>query len=1268
MNDLKRSIQKFQFNVAEPEAFKRWLARNKLTFVEDGKNLSERERTRLLLGCLEESTFHRYEDSQREISDIYSISFDDTVTALTKIFGSTKSLMMRRQQCLQICRANGLSQDYLDYTNSISDAVLDSKLSSMTSDEWSIFLFLRGLNSPGDEKAKLYLMQYVEASEKKNEKLKLSDVHDEWMKFIQMHQQSKIVSVKPSKSSQQVDVNKVDTNRSKKKKKPIPRKPEKSSQDSKKKGEIPTCFYCNKKGHYATNCRSNPKTGNQGGNKGKSKGCDSVHVDGLDVKTEHQAKHRMSVEVCGKDVAFQLDTGSMITLISVKCWEKLGSPPLEKVPHRISCANGTPMAVKGRCLVKFKLKGIEYTEYVYVRDRQTNLLGTSWLNLCPQMRSALAQIVNQVSTSETEASRLEVMLKNDFPEVFKDGLGLCTKEKAEFRTEENAVPVFKRARPVPYGSLEAVETELNRLQEMGVIVPITYAKWAAPIVVIKKKGTGKIRVCADFKCSGLNAALKDEFHPLPTSEDIFSRLKGTVYSQIDLKDAYLQVELDEEAQKLAVINTHRGIFKYLRMTFGLKPAPASFQKIMDKMVSGLTGVAVYWDDIIISASSIEEHEKILRELFERFKEYGFRVSAEKCAFAQKQVTFLGFVDEHGRRPDSKKTEAIRSMKAPTDQKQLASFLGAADWLSRMMQDHQQNADDVVIAEIYDDDDDEDDSIIQKLNPVTETDIRFESQKDHEVSSVVKLVRNDSWKPKPSTEIEKHWIRYRDRLKLIHGCLLLDDRVIVPKSLQKIVLKQLHEGHPGIVQMKQKARSFVFWRGLDSDIENMVRHCNNCQENSKMPRVVPLNPWPVPEAPWKRIHIDFAGPLNGCYLLVVVDAKTKYAEVKLTRSISAVTTIDLLEEIFSIHGYPETIISDNGTQLTSHLFAQMCQSHGIEHKTSAVYYPRSNGAAERFVDTLKRGIAKIKGEGSVNQQILNKFLISYRNTPHSALNGSTPAECHFGRKIRTTMSLLMPTDRVLKVPKLTQYQQNMKHHYELRNGARAKAFQVNQKVYVQVHHGNKSQWKHGVIRRKFGGVLYEVQVGDRMQKSHVNQIRTRYGDYSRSSVNPRLSSDPLGFVGESGGDEMSRNDDPVVTSNGSSTDVNRGSRITSELKKKESNAVRGQPCGSCSPTNNDVSAPGYASRSHPTTDPSHSVRRSSRIRRVLDRYGSSVEHPSTSTGTPRGSTSTQLGQASTRNGSRYTASGRNPSCQGNRYSSIRGEGVTARRERVRTTWR
>ncbi|CCD64789.1 Serine/arginine repetitive matrix protein 2-like [Caenorhabditis elegans] len=136
--------------------------------------------------------------------------------------------------------------------------------------------------------------------------------------------------------------------------------------------------------------------------------------------------------------------------------------------------------------------------------------------------------------------------------------------------------------------------------------------------------------------------------------------------------------------------------------------------------------------------------------------------------------------------------------------------------------------------------------------------------------------------------------------------------------------------------------------------------------------------------------------------------------------------------------------------------------------------------------------------------------------------------------------------------------------------------------------------------------------------------------------------------------MSRNDDPVVTSNGSSTDVNRGSRITSELKMKESNAVRGQPRGSCSPTNNDVSAPGYASRSHPTTDPSHSVRRSSRIRRVPDRYGSSVEHLSTSTGTPRGSTSTQLGQASTRNGNRYTASGRNPSCQGNRYSSIRGK--------------
>ncbi|EGT56984.1 hypothetical protein CAEBREN_22921 [Caenorhabditis brenneri] len=1011
---------------------------------------------------------------------------------------------------------------------------------------------------------------------------------------------------------------------------------------------------------------------------------------------------------------------------------------------------------------------------------------------------------------------------------------------------------------------------------MGVIEPVSHSKWASPIVVIKKKETGKIRACGDFKVSGLNKALLEEYHPLPTSEDIFGTLKGSVFSQIDLRDAYLQVELDEESQKVVVINTHKGLFKYKRMAFGLKTAPAIFQKIVDKMIAGIPGVAAYLDDVIVSAESHEEHEKTLTKLFQRLQEYGFRVSPDKCSFAKNEIRFLGFiVDKHGRRPDPSKTEAIRNMKAPTDQKQLASFLGGicfysrfipelstlrgpldglmkkdakwswgdreqkafesltaavaqatmlshfheswpiivsadasnygiggvlthvnpegvelpvahfarsltdtekrysqiekealalvytvkkchkfifgrrftlhtdhrpllalfgsnkdlpvhaqnrvvrwamtlmsydfdityvnttkfakADWLSRVIQEYPKNEDDIVIAEV-DMEDAVDDWNSEDVTPVLETHIRNASAEDKELTEVMDLVENNAWKLKPKSEVEKSWHHVKDRLKLIRNCLLLDDRVVVPKVLQAKVLQQLHEGHPGVVKMKHKARSFVYWKGLDSQIEKVVQNCCSCQENAKMPRVVPLKPWPVPEAVWKRVHVDFAGPVDGLWFLVVVDAKSKYAEVKLTRSISAVATVDLLDEVFSVHGYPELIVSDNGTQFTSQFFQDMCTSYGISHKTTAVYYPRSNGAAERFVDTLKRGIAKIRETGSVNQQLLNKFLINYRNSPHASLNGATPAEVHFNRKIRVKMSLLLPRERVEAASELTPYQDKMKSAYDKRNAARANSFQVGQSVYARVQHGNKFSWEYGEIRRRIGSVLYEVQVGARIQRCHVNQLRQRFGDKSpeelfTDSIFPLFFEAPATtspVIARGRGDnhsdfaDMDTFDDvfndvgspgqilsPMgLTSSGPSpvqSELNTPRNFTPRERIRRQSDILGRLDETSEPpvTPTATATPLVVPRNLPVPTLSHSLRRSHRIRNAPNRFDPCAEIPPVSNrGAQRGSSNTN-DQLSTRGrGSHNALNVRMVPGQNQTGNSQRGGGIREARGRPR----
>src|SRR6201999_571846 len=127
---------------------------------------------------------------------------------------------------------------------------------------------------------------------------------------------------------------------------------------------------------------------------------------------------------------------------------------------------------------------------------------------------------------------------------------------------------------------------------------------------------------------------------------------------------------------LVVINTHKGLYRYNRLPFGVKPAVSIFQQIMNKMTTGLKGTTAYLDDLIVSGKDEKEHEENLLKLFERINEYGFRVRLDKCSFGLREIKYLGFsVDENGRKPLAEKVKAIQDMETPKNVSQLRSFLG-----------------------------------------------------------------------------------------------------------------------------------------------------------------------------------------------------------------------------------------------------------------------------------------------------------------------------------------------------------------------------------------------------------------------------------------------------------------------------------------------------------------------------------------------------------------------------------------------------------------
>ena len=221
-----------------------------------------------------------------------------------------------------------------------------------------------------------------------------------------------------------------------------------------------------------------------------------------------------------------------------------------------------------------------------------------------------------------------------------------------------------------------------------------------------------------------------------------------------------------------------------------------------------------------------------------------------------------------------------------------------------------------------------------------------------------------------------------------------------------MLEELHAGHPGIVRMKELARSYLWWPNIDQEIEQTVRNCASCQQVRKPPAVAPLAPWLSTSNPWHRIHIDYAEDENGHYF-IAVDAHSRWPEIHfMPRNTSATATIAILRDLFAKYGLPVHCVSDNGPQFRSEEFANFLKMNGVKHVCVAPYHAASNGLAERMVQSFKNHMKACKGSKPSTQQRIANFLLTYRSTKHPT-TGRTPASLFLGRELCTRLTLLRP---------------------------------------------------------------------------------------------------------------------------------------------------------------------------------------------------------------------------------------------------------------------
>lgn len=356
-------------------------------------------------------------------------------------------------------------------------------------------------------------------------------------------------------------------------------------------------------------------------------------------------------------------------------------------------------------------------------------------------------------------------------------------------------------------------------------------------------------------------------------------------------------------------------------------------------------------------------------------------------------------------------------------------------------------------------------------------ISEETEKDIILCKVRNFILN-GWPEMVHDEMRAFKSRERE-LSVEQGCVLWGHRIVTPASLRKGLLNELHSIHMGVVKMKALARSYVWWPNIDKDIENVAKTCEICLKIADNPPRSTLYSWKWPEGPNYRIHADFLGPIEGKMYLLIIDAFSKWLDVKEMSDITSDTIIRAFKEYICTWGIPNKLVTDNGPSFCSETFKEFVANYNIEHIKTAPYHPASNGAAENAVKIFKKKFKALRLAGFSKHEALVKFLFYHRATPSSTTNCS-PAELQIGRRFRTKLDLIKPEIR---------NHVERKQIAQQRNFPGKRNFEVKENEVVMTKNYRDKSWRKGRIIEKLSPVTFSVETEDKkIHKRHADQLR------------------------------------------------------------------------------------------------------------------------------------------------------------------------------------
>jgi len=447
------------------------------------------------------------------------------------------------------------------------------------------------------------------------------------------------------------------------------------------------CLKCRKTGHLQSECPSEkcspkPKQDKQhvrlaqdSEELGTSDSEDGFQASifTLESKTQHSKISapavKVPVRIEGVDLQMEVDAGAAASIMNytdyVRYFKYLALRPVNKTFHAYT---GTPLDIVGQILVNVEYIDQQLTlPLLIVRAEKyaPPLLGRAWMTKIRLDWKNLFSPSNGQFVVEPDNGERIVRLKERYAEIFKPELGTVKGVTAKLHLKDNVKPdVFQKARPVPYALRPAVEKELKKMEDEGIIEPVEVSNWATPIVCVPKTDDS-VRVCGDYKGT-VNPVIETEQFPIPTLQEIGGKVATwKKFTKIDLRSAYQQMVLDKASQQLCTINTHRDLFRYTRLPFGSSSSPAIWQPFIEQVLAGLNGTCVIMDDLLVGGANDDEHLRNLEAVFQQFHKYSLRVKLPNCVFMAPSVIYFGLrFSARGMQPTDEKVMAIRDAPTP----------------------------------------------------------------------------------------------------------------------------------------------------------------------------------------------------------------------------------------------------------------------------------------------------------------------------------------------------------------------------------------------------------------------------------------------------------------------------------------------------------------------------------------------------------------------------------------------------------------------------